>query len=118
MYDIITKQLQTIAFTPLLVSPFGEKTETGTFSVLGDNSFLNRDTYLYCLTEKGTRVNWSYEDINGGTIKRFAATDPITGVSKLWVTNSKIGYYRCEVSQNGGDTRTYTTMMLPPRSGN
>ena len=100
------------------MSPFGEKTETGTFSALGNNSFVNRDTILYCMTEKGTQVTWSYEDIYGYTTVCPATTDATTGVSTLTVTNNQIGYYKCEVSQNGGDTRTYTTMMLPPRSGN
>ena len=96
------------------MSPFGQQTGTGTFSALGNNSFLIRDTTLYCLTknQNNPQVTWTYTDISGYTTVLSAATDATTGVSTLNVTNDKPGHYRCEVTENGGDTQTYTTVML------
>ena len=98
------------------MSPFGVHTGNGTFSALRDNSILIRDTTLYCLTENQniTQVNWTFVDIYGHTSALSATTNPTTGVSTLNVTNDKPGHYSCEVTQNGGDTRTYTVVMLKP----
>ena len=96
----------------LLVSPFGEQINANTFVALKDNSLLNTDATLYCITEnKNTpQVIWTFEDINGVSTSISATTDATTGVSILIAT--KAGYYSCEVSQNGGNTRTYTVEML------
>ena len=96
------------------MSPFGEQINGNTFVALKDNSLLNTSTTLYCITEtKNTpQVTWTFEDTNGVSTSLSATTDATTGVSILSVTNDKAGYYKCEVSQNGGNTRTYTVEML------
>ena len=87
------------------MSPFGQQTRNGTFSALGDNSFLNRETTLYCMAENQnmTQVTWIYTDISEYSTVLSATTDAITGVSSLNVTNDKPGH-----------TRTYTTVMFNP----
>ena len=96
------------------MSPFGEQINANKFIALKDNSLLNTDATLYCITEtKNTpQVSWTFEDINGVSTSLTATTNAITGVSTVSVTNDKAGYYKCEVSQNGGSTRTYTVEML------
>ena len=96
------------------MSPFGQQTGTGTFSALGNNSFLIRDTTLYCLTENQNdpQVTWTFINTDGHITFLSATTDATTGVSTLNVTNEKPGHYSCKVTQNGGDTQTYTTVML------
>ena len=98
----------------IVVSPFGEQINGNTFVALKDNSLLTTDASLYCITEnKNTsQVIWTFEDTNGASTSLSATTDATTGVSVISVTNDKAGYYRCEVSQNGGNTRTYTVEML------
>ena len=98
----------------MLVIPFGEQINANTFIALKDNSLLNTNATLYCITEnKNTpQVIWTFEDTNGVSTNLSATTDATTGVSILSVTNDKAGYYRCEVSQNGGNTTTYTVEML------
>ena len=96
------------------MSPFGEQINGNKFVALKDNSLLNTNATLYCITEtKNTpQVTWTFEDTNGVSTSLSAMTDATTGVSTLSVTNDKAGYYSCEVSQNGGNTRTYTVEML------
>ena len=96
------------------MSPFGEQINANKFIALKDNSLLNTDATLYCITEtKNTpQVTWTFEDTNGVSTSLTATTDATTGVSTISVTNDKAGYYSCEVSQNGGNTRTYTVEML------
>ena len=98
------------------MSPFGVQTDNGTFSALGDNSFLISDTTLYCIAENqnNPQVTWTYVDISGYTTVLSATTDATTAVSILNVTNDMPGHYSCEVTENGGDIRTYTTVMLNP----
>ena len=98
--------------TVLLVSPFGEQINGNTYVALEDNSLLNTNATLYCITEtKNTpQVTWTLQDTNGVSTSLTAMTDATTGVSIL--TATKAGYYSCEVSQNGGNTRTYTVEML------
>ena len=105
-----------IAFTVLLVRQFGQHSRNGTFSALGNNSFLISNTILYCITENQgyPHVTWTYTDISGYTTVLSATTDATTGVSSLNVTNDMPGHYRCEVTENGGDTRTYTAVMVKP----
>ena len=100
--------------TVLLVSPFGEQINGNTYVALKDISYLTTNATLYCITEnKNTpQVTWTFEDTNGVSTILSATTDAITGVSTLSVTNDKAGYYKCEVSQNGGNTRIYTVEML------
>ena len=59
-----------------------------------------------------SQVTWTFENTNGVNTNLSATTDATTGVSTLYVTNDKAGYYSCEVSQNGSNTRTYTVKML------
>ena len=94
--------------------PFGEQINANKFIALKDNSLLNTDATLYCITEnKNTpQVSWTFEDTNGVSTSLSATIDATTGVSTLSVNNDKAGYYRCEVSQNGGNTRTYSVEML------
>ena len=82
---------------------------------LEDNAFLYKDTTLYCITEKNNvpQVTWTYEDIDEVSTTLYSTTNAITGVSTLYVTNDRAGYYRCEVSQNGGNSRTYTVGTIP-----
>ena len=61
-----------------------------------------------------TQVTWIYTDISEYSTVLSATTDATTGVSTLNVTNEKSGHYSCKVTQNGGHTRTYTTVMLNP----
>ena len=98
--------------TALLVSPFGEQINGNTFVALKDNSLLSTDATLYCITEtKNTsQVTWTLQDTNGVSTSLSATTNATTGVSIL--TATKAGYYSCEVSQNGSNTRTYTVKML------
>ena len=96
------------------MSPFGEQINANTFIALKDNSLLNTSTTLYCITEtkNAPQVTWTFEDTNGVSSGLSATTDATTGVSTVSVTNDKAGYYKCKVSQNGGNTRTYTVEML------
>ena len=86
-----------------------------TLILLEDNAFLYKDTTLYCITEKNNvpQVTWTFEDIYGVNTTLSGTTNAITGVSTLSVTNDGAGYYRCEVSQNGGNNRTYTVGTIP-----
>ena len=86
-----------------------------TYIPLEDNAFLYKDTTLYCITEKNNfpQVTWTFEDIDGVFTTLYSTTNATTGVSTLSVTNDGAGYYRCEVSQNGGNNRTYTVGTIP-----
>ena len=102
------------------MNTFGEKTSANTYTALEDNQSLYRNTTLYCITEtKNTpQVTWIFRDLNGVTTTLSGATNATTGVSTLYITNDKTGYYSCEVSQNGGNTSTYTAVMLDFTPGN
>ena len=100
---------------------FGEVTGS-TYSLLEDNTVLISDTTLYCITEnKNTpQVMWSYVDLAGTRTDLTSTTDASTGVSTIQVYTTQPGYYRCEVTENGGSDRTYTAVMTDtnPDTGN
>ena len=81
--------------------------------MLEDNVILASDTNLYCITEnKNTpQVKWSYIDLADTRSVLTATTDATTGVSILHVYSTQPGYYTCEVTENGGSSRTYTAAM-------
>ena len=95
-----------------LVNPFGKVTGA-TYSSLEDNTVLISDTTLYCVTEnKNTpEVMWSYVDLAGTSTDLTSTTDASTGVSTIQVYTTQPGYYSCEVTENGGSSRTYTAVM-------
>ena len=104
-----------------LVNVFGEVTGS-TYSSLEDNTILNADTTLYCITENTNtpQVMWSYVDLAGTSTDVTSTTDASTGVSTIEVYTSQPGSYNCEVTENGGSNRTYTAVMTDtnPDSGN
>ena len=102
------------------MSPFGEQISANTYITLKDNSLLNTNTTLYCKTETKhySQVTWTFEDLSENKTNISATTNAKTGLSTIYVTNEKAGYYRCEVSQNGGNNRTYTAEMLDFTLGN
>ena len=81
--------------------------------MLEDNVILASDTNLYCITEnKNTpQVKWSYIDLAGTRSVLTSTTDATTGVSILHVYSTQPGYYTCEVTENGGSSRTYTAVL-------
>ena len=91
---------------------FGEVTGS-TYSSLEDNTVLISDTTLYCVTEnKNTpEVMWSYVDLAGTSTDLTSTTDASTGVSTIQVSTTQPGYYSCEVTENGGGSRTYTFVI-------
>ena len=96
----------------VLVNVFGEVTEL-TYSPLEDNTALISNTTLYCVTEnKNTpEVMWSYVDLAGTSTDLTSTTDASTGVSTIQVSTTQPGYYRCEVTENGGYLKMYTAVM-------
>ena len=104
-----------------LVNVFGEVTGS-TYSSLEDNTILMSDTTLYCVTENKniTQVMWSYVDLAGTKTDLTSTTDASTGVSTIQVYTTQPGYYSCDVTENGGNSRTYTAIMTDtnPNSGN
>ena len=96
----------------VLVNVFGEVTGS-TYSSLEDNTVLISDTTLYCVTEnKNTpQVMWTHVDLAGVSTGVTSTTDASTGVSILQVYTTQPGYYSCEVTENGGSSRTYTAVM-------
>ena len=105
----------------VVVFLFGEVTGS-TFSSLPHNTVLTSDTTLYCVTEnKNTpQVKWSYVDLAGIRTDLASTTNANTGVSTIQVYTTQPGYYSCEVTENGGSNRTYTTVMTDtnPDTGN
>ena len=91
---------------------FGQIAKT-TYSPLSDNTVLTSNTTLYCVTEnKDTpQVKWSYVDLAGIRSDLISTTDATTGVSNIQVFATEPGYYTCEVTENGGSSRTYTAIM-------
>ena len=51
-------------------------------------------------------------DLAGTRSDLTSTTDATTGVSILHVYTTQPGYYTCEVSENGGSSRTYTVGLL------
>ena len=95
-----------------LVNVFGEVTGS-TYSSLEDNTILNADTTLYCITENThtPQVMWSYVDLAGTSTDVTSTTDASTGVSTIQVYTIQLGSYSCEVTENGGSSRTYAAVM-------
>ena len=85
-----------------------------TYSSLEDNTILNADTTLYCITENTNtpQVMWSYVDLAGTSTDVTSTTDASTGVSTIEVYTTQPGYYSCEVTENVGDTKVYTAGVL------
>ena len=54
---------------------------------------------------------WSYVDLPGNIMDITSTTDVSTGVSTIQVYTTQLGYYSCEVTENGGSSRTYTAVM-------
>ena len=81
--------------------------------MLSDHAVLTSNTTLYCVTENnGTpQVKWSYIDLAGTRSVLTATTDATTGVSILHVYITQPGSYSCEVTENGGSSRTYTAVI-------
>ena len=96
------------------MSPFGIKEDATTFEALSDNSILNADTTLYCLTENKDIPNviWSYVDNAGTKSNLTSTTDSNTGVSTLYITTDVPGTYSCLVTQDGGGSRVYAVEMV------
>ena len=63
---------------------------------------------------------WSYVDLAGIRTDLTSTTDASTGVSTIQVYTTQPGYYSCEVTENGGSSRTYTAVMTDtnPDTGN
>ena len=82
--------------------------------MLEDNVILTSDTSLYCVSESNdtSQVKWSYIDLAGTRSVPTSTTNTTTGVSILHVYTTQPGYYTCEVSENGGSSRTYTIGLL------
>ncbi|KAI6661354.1 hypothetical protein LOD99_10021 [Oopsacas minuta] len=99
-------------FCSTRVNVFGEMIGS-TPSPLSDNAILITDTTLYCVTENMNtpEVVWSYVDLSGIRTDLTATTDASTGVSTIQVVTSQPGSYSCEVTEDGGTSRTYTAIM-------
>ena len=54
---------------------------------------------------------WSYVDLAGTRTDVTSTTDASTGVSIIQVYTTQPGSYSCEVTENGGSSRTYTAVM-------
>ena len=50
--------------------------------------------------------------MSGNTTILSSTADASTGISTLSVTTDVAGYYSCEVSLEGGMSRTYTVEMM------
>ena len=55
---------------------------------------------------------WSYVDLAGTRTDLTSTTDASTGVSTIQVYTTQPGYYSCEVTENGGYPKVYTTGIL------
>ena len=77
------------------------------------------NTTLYCITEnKNTpQVIWSYVDVDGIRTDLISTTNSSTGISTIQAYTTQPGYYSCEVSHNGGDSRIYTALVIEPYLG-
>ncbi|KAI6655606.1 hypothetical protein LOD99_2104 [Oopsacas minuta] len=96
-----------------MVYPFGQLNSSG-YSTIEENTILTTDTTLYCVTESfnSPQVRWSYLDLAGRRTNLIASTESVTGVSTLFVSSIQPGYYSCEVTRDGGMSRTYTVEMF------
>ena len=54
---------------------------------------------------------WSLVDLAGTRMDLTSTTNASTGVSTIQVYITQPGYYSCGVTENGGSSRTYTTVM-------
>ena len=63
---------------------------------------------------------WIYVDLAGTRTDLTSTTDASTGVSTIQVYTTQPGYYSCDVTENGGNSRTYTAVMTDtnPDTGN
>ena len=55
---------------------------------------------------------WSYVNLAGIKSDITSTTDVKTGVSTLQVYTTQPGNYSCEVSENGGSSKTYTVVII------
>ena len=96
-----------------LVGAFGE-IHDDIYSSIKENTVFTSDTTLYCVTENKVtpQIKWSYVDLAGTKSSLISTTDANTGVSILQVYSTDIGSYSCEVTENGGSSRTYTAIMI------
>ena len=95
-----------------LVEVFGEINGT-VYSSLEENTVLTSNTTLYCVTENTNtpQVVWRHVDLFGISTDLTTTTNG-AGVSVIQVHTTQPGYYKCEVSQNGGiNTTTYSVIM-------
>eukprot|EP00800_Vazella_pourtalesii_P023132 TRINITY_DN923_c0_g1_i13.p1 TRINITY_DN923_c0_g1~~TRINITY_DN923_c0_g1_i13.p1 ORF type:complete len:381 (-),score=40.72 TRINITY_DN923_c0_g1_i13:116-1258(-) len=108
----------TCYFCSTKVNTFGQIIGS-TYSPLADNTVLHSNTTLYCITEnKNTpQVIWSYVDVYGITTDLISTTNSSTGISTIQAYTTQPGYYSCEVTHNGGDSRIYTAVVTNPFSG-
>ena len=85
---------------------------------LPNNTILTSDTTLYCVTENNDilQVKWSYVDLAGTRSVLTSITN--TGVSILHVFTNQPGYYTCEVTENGGNSTTYTAEVRSDNTNN
>ncbi|KAI6660002.1 hypothetical protein LOD99_14343 [Oopsacas minuta] len=110
--DLECTPILTCYFCSTHVNTFGEIIAS-TPSSLSDNAVLITDTTLYCVTENMNtpEVMWSYVDLAGIRTDLTATTDSSTGVSTIQVYTTQPGYYSCDVTEDGGTSRTYTAIM-------
>ncbi|KAI6658168.1 Adhesion G-protein coupled receptor D1-like isoform X2 [Oopsacas minuta] len=99
-------------FCSTKVNTFGEISGSMS-SALSDNATLQTNTTLYCVTEKNNNleVKWSYLSFSGISVNLNSTTNNNLGVSTMPVFTSQPGFYSCEVSEDGGTSKTYTAIM-------
>ncbi|KAI6647376.1 hypothetical protein LOD99_12372 [Oopsacas minuta] len=105
--DTPCTDIQPCYFCGTKLDVFGEVIAS-TYSALSDNTILTTDTTLYCITENMNtpEVMWSYVDLSGIRTDLTSTTDPNTGISTIQVNTTQPVYYRCEVTESRGTSRT------------
>ena len=78
---------------------------------------LQQSTTLYCSTETyTTRIGWSFtqfvQEIEE-SLTYSAQWESVYGMSKLYISTSKLGYYSCYTS-NRGVSKKYTVKLTQP----
>ena len=85
------------------------------FQTLNDFETLQQSTTLYCSTDGSnspTRINWTFKphDLEIEELLTNSARWDSSGVSKLQISTSKLGYYSCLTTQRGF-SKSYTVKL-------
>ena len=96
-----------------IVSQIGHQREGMDYKQLTNNSLLDVNTTLICITElyNSPQVQWEYIELNGTVRAPISNTDAM-GISELAITLDNLGTYSCYVAQDGGTRTVKLTVTL------